>query len=112
MIQLPYGKRILSNIIFSYLYILAITDDRAKFKNELYRDHALDNNNQFHPDLRGIPRFRVYLGTRSDWLGGQPRELTCSLETISKSQLFQGARPLSEVCLSLLVLPNKVPQNI
>ena len=33
-------------------------------------DHPLGNINQFHPDLRGIPRFRVYLGTRIDLLGG------------------------------------------
>ena len=32
-------------------------------------DHPLGNINQFHPDLRGIPRFRVYLGTRIDLLG-------------------------------------------
>ncbi len=28
------------------------------------RDHPLGNINQFHPDLRGFPRFRAYLGTR------------------------------------------------
>jgi hypothetical protein len=31
----------------------------------LMRIHPLGNSNQFHPDLRGIPRFRVYLGTMS-----------------------------------------------
>ena len=34
----------------------------------LYRDHPLGHNNQFHPDLRGIPRFRVYLGTSTRML--------------------------------------------
>ena len=30
-----------------------------------FRGHPLDNNNQFHPDLRGFPRFRAYLGASS-----------------------------------------------
>ena len=31
-------------------------------------DHPLGNSNQFHPDLRGIPRFRACLGTSIPWL--------------------------------------------
>ena len=31
-------------------------------------DHPLSNINQFHHDLRGFPRFRVYLGTSNAFL--------------------------------------------
>ena len=40
-----------------------------------FRDHPLDNNNQFHPDLRGFPRFRAYLGARSVWFAIPPLNL-------------------------------------
>jgi hypothetical protein len=35
----------------------------------LKRAHPLGNNNQFHPDLRGFSRVRVYLGTINGLFG-------------------------------------------
>ena len=77
--QIPYQLPDFVRPQFHSSFVLRLPSLHVDFTTELMAglysggasavcDHPLGNSNQFHPDLRGFPRFRVYLGTSTDWL--------------------------------------------